>query len=92
MCVTKVNEIYSNLYTLFNEYICSMDYSHIVFNSYKKMQNISYTLITDLNYFSEKKTNLGLFNLEGDLLLRIYFSQENSIINKIFLGVIKYSN
>ena len=45
--------------------------------------------IKDMNIFSEKKTNLGLFNLKDDLNLRFYLNSTNPLAVKLYLNNMK---
>jgi hypothetical protein len=48
-----------------------------------------YIVLKDLTLFSEKKTNMGLFNLENFLNLHLYFSGGDINSSKILLRNLK---
>ena len=56
---------------------------------FSKRLNILYIVLKDLTLFSEKKTNMGLFNLENFLNLHLYFSGGDINSSKILLKNLK---
>lgn len=51
--------------------------------------NFFYLVIKDLNVFSEKKTNLGLFYLKNNLDIKLFFHGINGDSCKVLLKNIK---
>lgn len=65
MYVYDYRYIYNNLYCLFCEYLVFIDKNLLLFGYYTKIAKIYYIIIKELNFFSEQKTNTGLFNLHS---------------------------
>ena len=82
--------IYSNLYILYNNYYIFIDYSFL--NLFYKgfLSNIYCINLKKLNYFSERKTNLGLFYLLTNLVILVFLSSNIKSINSMFLKNTKY--
>jgi len=60
-----------------------IDRSFILFGFFTQLAKIYYILIKDLNYFSERKTNIGLFNLYVGLLVSVYINGKFVSVNKM---------
>jgi hypothetical protein len=67
---------YKNIYFIFfyflNNILSNIDKTFIKSGFFSKRLNIFYFIIKDMNFFSEIKTNLGLFNLKSSLIVNIY--------------------
>jgi len=59
--------IYNNIFLLYIEYLSFIDDSFIYAKFLTKTAKIYSIIIKELNFFSEKKTNMGLFNLSAYL-------------------------
>jgi len=68
----RKKEIYTFLFFYINDVLYKIDKSYISYGLFNKSLNIFYILLKDLNIFSEKKTNLGLFNLKSVFNSHIY--------------------
>ena len=64
--------IYEQIFYLVNDLLPRIDRSYLNFGIFSKDSKIFYLVIKDLNVFSEKKTNLGLFFLENNLNFHIF--------------------
>ena len=86
-------EVYSILFYYINDFLNSIDKIYFKYGIYSKKSNILYIVLKDLTVFIEKKTNMGLFNLEDSLNLHLYFSGGDITSSKIILKnlKIKYS-
>jgi len=74
-------EIFNKLFFIINDLLYRLDNNFINFGIFSIKLNIFYLSITDLNIFSEKKTNLGLFNLKQNLDFKFFctgFDIQNS--------------
>lgn len=83
MCINKSMWIYDNIYLLFDEYLINIDRNAITSGYQTKLSKIYNIIIKDLNTFSDRKTNIGLFNLSTNLILTFYLNGLNSISNKM---------
>lgn len=63
----KKKNIFNVLFYLLNDVLYLVDKSFLSSGIFSKDLNILYVNLRDLNLFSEKKTNLGLFNLNSEL-------------------------
>lgn len=77
--------VYNNLFLFFNEYVSNIDRNSITSGYYSKNVAIYYILVKDLNSFSERKTNLGLFNLSSSLSVYIHLHDNNSYASSCIL-------
>lgn len=59
--------VYNNIFLLYIEYLSFIDDSFIYSKFLTKTAKIYSLIIKELNFFSEKKTNMGLFNLSAYL-------------------------
>jgi hypothetical protein len=66
-------DILPNFMFLVTEFVFRADKSFIRSGIFNKDLQIFYIIIKDMNLFSEKKTNLGLFQLYQDLNLHFFF-------------------
>jgi len=62
-----------------------IDKIYLKYGILNKKLNILFIVLKDLTLFSEKKTNIGLFNLENFLNLHLYFSGGDINTSKILL-------
>lgn len=83
MYVCGYKNIYNNIYCLFFEYLINIDKNLVTFKYYLNVTKFYYILVKELTFFSERKTNIGLFNLYSNLLIMLNFSSKNLILNKI---------
>jgi len=83
MCISKPMLIYDNTYLLFDEYLVNIDRNAITSGYQTKLSKIYYIIIKDLNTFSDRKTNIGLFNLSTHLILTFYLNGLESSINRM---------
>jgi hypothetical protein len=67
-------EVYSYLFYYLNDFLSMIDKIYFKYGIFSNKLNILYIVLKDLTIFSEKKTNMGLFNLENSLNLHLYFS------------------
>jgi hypothetical protein len=68
------NEVYPILLYFFNDFLNLIEKNFFNFGILNKNFNIFYLVLKDLTIFNEKKTNLGLFNLEDFFNIYLYFS------------------
>jgi hypothetical protein len=66
-----------------------LDKNYIFTGIFSYKLNILYLIIKNLHIFSDKKTNLGLFNLYNPLSLHIFFKGGNINSSKIILKNLK---
>jgi len=59
---------------------------------FSKRRNILYLVLKDLTVFTEKKTNLGLFNLKRFLNLHLYFKGGDISSSNLILKNFKIRN
>lgn len=78
-------DIYFILFYYLNDFLSLIDKIYFKFGIFSKKLNILYIVLKDLTIFSEKKTNMGLFNLENSLNLHLYFSGGNINSSKLLL-------
>lgn len=62
-----------------------IDKIYFKYGIFSNKLNILYIVLKDLTIFSEKKTNMGLFNLEDSLNLHLYFSGGDISSSKLLL-------
>lgn len=60
------------MFVLINDLLPKVDKSYLTSGLFSKEAKIYYLVIRDMNVFSEKKTNLGLFFLENNLNFHIF--------------------
>lgn len=85
MYVYNPRQIYNNIYLLFSEYLSFIDKSFINLGFLINLAKIYSIIIKDLNFFSEKKTNIGLFNLYTPLFVSLYLNSNFALTNKMLL-------
>jgi len=90
MYVFGGRHVYNNLYYLFSEYLYDMDPNYLMFGYYTNIAMIYYVVIKDLNLFSERKTNSGLFNIKTKLIVSIYIKGHNGLVNKMLPKNMKF--
>lgn len=83
MYVYGSKHVYYNLYTLFFDYLVCIDKNLLNLGFFTGIAKIYYIIIKELTYFSEQKTNIGLFNLNNSLLVSCHLSSKNQNINKL---------
>lgn len=72
--VLSKKEIFHSLFFLINDIFSYIDQNLLSSGIYSKSMNVYYIVLKDLNIFSERKTNLGLFNLNSTLNLNIFLN------------------
>jgi hypothetical protein len=77
------------LFYYLNDFLSILDKIYFKYGVYSMKLNLLYIVLKDLTIFSEKKTNMGLFNLEDSLNLHIYFSGGDINSSKLILRNIK---
>jgi len=87
--VLNKKEIYYSLFFIINDIFSYIDYNHISSGIFSKSFNIFYIVLKDLNIFSEKKTNLGLFNLKSNLNFNIFINGYSTKDSYILLRTLK---
>lgn len=90
MYVYGNRNVYNNLYYLFSQYIANMDQNYLSLGYYTKIAMIYYIIIKDLNFFSERKTNIGLFHLRTKLIVSIYITGHSYLINNMLPRNLKF--
>lgn len=63
---------YDSIYYLLNDVMCGADDSYISKQIFNKNLNIFYIAYHDINKFSEKKDNLGLFKVKRKLNIKLF--------------------
>jgi len=82
-------EIYSSLFFYLNDILSIIEPKYIMSGIFSKRLNIFYLVLKDLNLFSEKKTNLGLFFLNHSLSFHLCIKGGNVFFSKILLKNLK---
>lgn len=72
-----------------NDIIFRIERSYISSGILSNELKIFYIIIKDLNIFSEKKTNLGLFALQNNLNIKLFCTGYDFIGSKILLRSMK---
>lgn len=83
--------LFNTLSILINDFFFKVDSNLLKKGVYCSNKNIFFLVLKDMNIFSEKKTNLGLFNLHSDLNIHIFVKGGSFFINKNLLKNFKYS-
>lgn len=78
-------EVYPVLFYFINDFLYFINKIHYKLGVYSKKLNIFYIVLKDLTIFSERKTNMGLFYLEDNLNLHLYFSGGDISSSKIII-------
>jgi len=89
--LVKEKEVYGNMYFVINDLIKKIDEVYWRTGIYSKELNIFYITILDLSIFSEKKSNLGLFNLKKYLNIHLFFNGVDIKTMKIVIKNLKMS-
>lgn len=87
--IINKKEIYNILFFYLNDFLSVLDKVYFKYGVYSTKLNLLYIVLNDLTIFSEKKTNMGLFNLEDSLNLHIYFSGGDIKSSKLILKNMK---
>lgn len=74
------------MYTL-NDFIPATDKNYLSNGIFSDKLTIFYPILKDLNVFSERKTNLGLFVLKNNLNLKLFCTGVGILSNKILLRI-----
>lgn len=64
--------VYSCLFFIVNDLLPCVDFLYLKNGIFSENLKIFYLIIKDVNIFTEKKTNLGLFSLEKNLNIHLY--------------------
>lgn len=70
--IINKKDVYNILFLVLNDILSVTDRGYLSSGLFSKNNNIYYLVFKDVNIFSEKKTNLGLFSLKRNLNFRIY--------------------
>ena len=93
MCLVIKNKyILKNLLFIINDVIPVTDKNYISCGLFSNKLQIYYLVFKDLNIFSEKKTNLGLFMLKNKLNFKMFCTGKDLLSNKILLRNMKIYN
>lgn len=84
--------IYSLFFYFLNNVFFIIEKSFLKKGFFSKKLNIFYYIIKDMNFFSEIKNNLGLFNLKSALILNIYILGADFKKSNLFLKNLKVSS
>ena len=87
--VLKKNDIFPLLSFFVNDIFPVLDADYYSVNLIKGNLISYHFLLKDMNIFSEKKTNLGLFNLKDDLNFKFSFNSLKNNSVKLFFSNIK---
>jgi hypothetical protein len=87
--IINKKQIYNILFYYLNDYIIILDKVYYKYGVFSSRLNILYIVLNDLTIFSEKKTNMGLFNLQDSLNLHMYFSGGDINTSKLLLQNLK---
>jgi hypothetical protein len=79
-------DVYLYLFYYVNDFLSMIDKIYFKYGIFSMKLNILYIVLKDLTIFSEKKTNMGLFNLEDSLNLHLYFSGGDVNSSKLILN------
>jgi hypothetical protein len=79
--------IYKFLLYILNDFIPMTDKNYLSSGIFSDKLTIFYLILKDLNVFSEKKTNLGLFVLKNNLNLKLFCTGAGILSNRILLRI-----
>jgi hypothetical protein len=82
-------ETYSALFFLVNDILPFTGKGYIRKGVFSYSLSVLYMVLKDLTVFSDKKTNLGLFNLKNPLSLRLFVSGGDAFVGRILLRNLK---
>jgi len=77
------------LFYYINDFLNFIDKIYFRCGIYSKKLNLLYIVLNDLTLFSEKKTNMCLFNLEDSLNLHLFFSGGDINSSKLIVKNLK---
>lgn len=80
--ILRKSDVYNKLFFLLNDLLPVIDKSYIQMGF--SILNFFYLVIKDLNVFSEKKTNLGLFYLKNSLDINCFFMVLMRVLIKFY--------
>lgn len=78
------------MFFILNDIFPKIDLSFLKYGFFSRSPFIFYIIFKDLNIFSEKKTNLGLFFLTNNLNFHFYIEGKNFIIKELLLNIANY--
>lgn len=84
--------VYNNIFFLINDLLPKVDSFYLSTGVYSNNLKIFYLLLKDLNVFTEKKTNLGLFSLKKHFNMFLYFEGVDITYIKLFNKNMKLNN
>lgn len=87
--VLNKRDLYRNFFFILNDIIYCMDTNYFSYSFYKENFYVYFMSIKDMNIFSEKKTNLGLFNLKDFLNIKVFIAARDIKSAKLLLDVFK---
>jgi len=70
--IIKHKDIYNKLFFIINDLVPLVESNYRYYGLFSKHLKIFYLVIGDMNIFSEKKTNLGLFALEQNINFHLF--------------------
>lgn len=83
------HDLFRNFFFISSDIIYCVDYNYMDYCFYKASFFVFFIVIKDMNIFSEKKTNLGLFNLKNYLNVKVSISASDSDAARLLLNVFK---
>lgn len=89
LIINNYKSIYFIFFYFLNNVLFNIDKTFIKKGFFSKKLNIFYFIVKDMNFFSEIKTNLGLFNLKSALIINIYILGTDINKSNIFLKNLK---
>lgn len=67
--------VFRELFFFFNDIFFRVDRPYLNYGIFSNELGIFYIVLKDLNVFSEQKTNLGLFYLNNNLTLHLFYDK-----------------
>lgn len=83
--------MYNKFFFLLNDILPVLEKTYVLSGVFSKTLQVFYIVIRDLNIFSEKKTNLGLFYLKQNLNLHIFCQGSDLYSTRLLLRNLKLS-
>lgn len=89
-CSIKGKFVYDELFFLANDVLPKVEKFYFKSGIFSRDLKIFYIILKDLNFFSEQKTNLGLFYLDNNLNFHLFYDKINNVNNvRNFLSNLK---
>jgi len=89
--VVREKELYSFLYFFLNDFLSSIERSFLSAGLVSADKKIFYIVLRDMNVFSERKTNLGLFFLKSPLNVNLFCTGLDLLSAQILLKNLKFN-